>query len=260
MQRLTRVRVDSLRFDNIRTVFDIEELKTLGASLLTRQNHPILIRTNQTVIDGQRRGMAARLVGIEELDAIETDEELTQSQILDIQFTSAFHRADLTPYEKWRALETIKLHNPGWNGKELAEHLHIDPGQVTRLLSPGKCIPAVQEALKDGKLTISDVYAISKASHPAQELLLVKALSGATREVLESARKRPASDTVKLPKIKIPLSNDQVSGTVTVAGEDIDLDGAESILKEALKAIKFARDKNFDVKTAQAAWRSMASA
>jgi hypothetical protein len=65
----------------------------------------------------------------------------------------------------------------------------------------------------------------------------------------------------RTPKIKIPLANDFANGAVTVAGEEsIDLDDAESLLKEALKAVRAAGGKNLDCKTAQSVWRDMAKA
>ena len=62
--------------------------------------------------------------------------------------------------------------NPSWQLKDLAEALHLDPSTVTRLLSPSKCIPAVQDALKQGKIGISDCYPISKLPESEQAGLL----------------------------------------------------------------------------------------
>ena len=44
--------------------------------------------------------------------------------------------------------------------------------------SPSRCIPAVQDALKDGKIGISDCYAISKLEERQQATLLAFRLSG----------------------------------------------------------------------------------
>lgn len=266
MKRYLRVIVEDLRFDNIRKLFAEEELRPLGQSLLKRQNHPIIIRTGGWVLDGQRRAMAAKLVGIKELDAVETDEDLTPDQIVDIQFTTAFHRADLTGGEKWQALLAISAAHPDWNGKQLAASLDISEGMVTRLLCPSRTSPACQKALLEGKITLAQCDPISKAPAEDHDALLTAALNGATRDKLEALRKKleadrnnpPTDSAARLPKIRIPLANDTATGIVTVAGDEIDLEGAETILKEALKAVRSAKEKNLDPKTAQRVWADMA--
>ena len=126
-------------------------------------------------------------MGLKELSVIVTDETLSDSQIRQIQITENVHRTDLSGYEKWSACAELMCSNPGWQQKDLAEHLHLDPAQITRLLSPSKCIGAAQAALKDGKITISDAYAISKLPEADQSGLLALKLSGcASRDVLEN--------------------------------------------------------------------------
>ena len=164
-------------------------LRRSGASLKIRQNDPVQAKPDGTLIDGERRWRAAKLVGLEKLDAILTDAALTDAQIQVIRLTSFFHREDLTPWEKYLACQQL-LELNGWQGKELAAHLHVDPSSVTRLLSPAKTIPAWRDALKAGKVGISDVYAASKLEESAQAGLLALKLSGASRDQLEAASRK----------------------------------------------------------------------
>ncbi len=152
--------------------YDEAELRLLGQSLKQRQLQPVLARPDGTIIAGHRRFRAAKLVGLESLQVIIVEGDLTPAQVRGIQLTENIHRADLTGYEKWLACKELLELNPGWQGKDLAEHLHLDPSSVTRLLSPSKCIPEAVEALKAGKITISDSYALSKLSHDDQPSLL----------------------------------------------------------------------------------------
>ena len=71
----------------------------------------------------------------------------------------------------------------------------------------------------------------------------------------------------RTPKIRIPLAVESdglsVHGAATVTGvpgEDIGLDDAESILKEALKAVREAARQGLDAKTFQAVMRDRAKA
>ena len=264
--QITRWRVSALTHgNNIRSgLGSEEELRRLGRSLRTRQQTPLLILPDGTVVDGHRRLAAARLVGIEELDGIVIDGDTPPAEVEQIQLVSAIHRADLTAYDKAMAMRGIEVANPGLTRKALAEEvLHIDPAMVTKYLSLFECIQAVQDAAKAYKIGVSDWYAISR--RPDQEAALEKALNGATRAELEEEGRRQRSGTqsqpaIRLPRIRIPLATDAANGTVTVAGEEIDLDDAESLLKEAMKAVRAAKDKALDTKTAQAVWRDMAKA
>ncbi|MDG3006441.1 ParB/RepB/Spo0J family partition protein [Paludisphaera mucosa] len=236
-----------------------EELKSLARSWLGRAIHPIVCRPDLTVADGHRRLEGLKLLGETEVEVFITEEDLDDNQLTQIALTTAIHRADLTGYEKWQACrELLELNQ--WQGKELAEHLHLDPSSVTRLMSPSKCIPEAVEALKAGRITISDTYALSKLDQADQPGLLALKLSGASRDTLErQGRKTRAASApaVRASKIKCPL----VSGSVvTVAGDEISLDDAIEALKEAAKAMQKARDTGLDAKTAQAVWRDMALA
>ena len=243
-----------------RQTYDESELRLLGLSLKERQLQPILCRPDGTIVAGHRRFRAAKLVGLESLQVIIVEGDLTPAQIRAIQLTENIHRSDLTGYEKWLACRELLELNPDWQGKDLAAHLHLDPGSVTRINSPSKCIPEAVEALKAGKITISDTYAMSKLDPTGQSGLLVLKLSGASRDTLErQGRKTRAASVpaVRASKIKCPL----VSGpVVTVAGDEISLDDAIEALKEATKAMQKARDTGLDASTAQRVWSDMAKA
>jgi ParB/RepB/Spo0J family partition protein len=261
MQKLETRPAASLKPDaeQARKHYDEAELRLLGESLKERQLQPILIRPDGTIIAGHRRHRAALLVGLQTLQVIIVEGELSTAQVRGMQLTENVHRADLTPYEKWQACrELLELNQ--WQGKELAEHLHLDPSTVTRLLSPSRCIPEAQEALREGKLGISDIYAISKLPPDDQPALLALKLGGATRDMLEQqGRKKRASTapTVRASKIKVPLVSGQV---VTVAGEEISLEEAIEAATEAVKQMKQAVAKGLNAKTAMNVWKDIAAA
>ena len=244
----------------VRKAFDEAELRLLGESLRHKQLQPVLAKPDGTIIAGERRFRAAKLVGLKELMVIVTDEPLTEAEVRAIQLTENVHRADLTGFEKFQACKELLELNPGWQGKDLAEHLHLDPSSVTRLLSPSKCIVAAQDALRDGKIGISDAYALSKLPQEDQPGLLALKLSGGSRDALEQAgrKKRAASaPAVRSSKIKIML----ISGvTVTVAGDDLSLDDAIEAVKETQKEMVKGRDQGLDAKTLQAVCRDKAKA
>ena len=242
----------------VRKTFDEADLRLLGESLRHKQLQPVLAKPDGTIIAGERRYRAAKLVDLPNLMVIVTEEPLTDAEVRAIQLTENIHRADLTGHEKWQACKELLELNPGWQGKDLAEHLHLDPSSVTRLLSPSKCIVEAQEALRDGKIGISDAYALSKLPPEDQPGLLALKLSGGSRDALEQAgRKKRAGNApaVRVPSIKVALANDV---SVVVKGEAIDLEQGIEALKDAIKAMSKARDNGLDAKTAQTVWRDMA--
>jgi ParB/RepB/Spo0J family partition protein len=244
----------------VRKTFDEAELRLLGESLRQKQLQPVLARTDGTLIYGERRVRAGKLVGLKELMVIVTDEPLTEAEVRAIQLTENMQRADLTAHEKWQGCEELLELHPEWQGKDLAEHLKLDPSSVTRLLSPSKCIPAWQEALRDGKVGISDCYAASKLAEADQGGLLALKLSGASRDVLESqGRKKRAGNApaVRVAKIKCQLAS---GACVVVSGDEMTLDEMIEALAEAAKEAKKARDQGLDAKTFQNVMRDRARA
>jgi ParB family transcriptional regulator, chromosome partitioning protein len=239
-----------------RKQFTEADLRSLGASLKTLgQLQPVGAQPNGTLLWGERRYRAAQLVGLPELSVIITDRKLSDSEIRLIQLTENMHRADLTGHEKWIGCSELMSMNPQWQMKDLAAHLQLDPSMVTRLLSPSKCVPAWQEALKAGKVGISDCYAASKLEEKEQAELLGLKLSGASRDTIEQAGRKSRSGqatAVKVARVRCQLP----SGVqIVVSGEGVSLEDAIEALGEAIKEMKRARDLGYTAKTFAAAMK-----
>jgi ParB/RepB/Spo0J family partition protein len=227
------------------------ELRRLGESLQQRQNEPVQAQPDGTIIDGWRRWLAAKLVGLEQLDVIITEQPLTDTELAVVRLTSFFHKADLTGYEKWLACTDLLSFNAHWRMKDLAEALKIDPSMATKLVSPSSCSREWQEALMAGKVGISDCYAASQHDPEGQAQLLALKLSGASRDQIEreGRKKRNGSnrrETVRLSRVKCPLS----SGVeVTVAGKELSISDFIDALSELIKEAKRAADQGLDIRT-----------
>jgi hypothetical protein len=205
--------------------------------------------------------LAARLhPEITHLTAAVFDEPVTEREFQRMRFVENQLRSDLSNAEKAvNCLEYAKS-EPSMTLKEIAADLNCDPGMVTRWMSWGRVIPEVQQALAADKITLTAMYSISQLPKEAQAVALDKALAAPNEAAAVRAVKQRAAPTVRLGKVKIPLATDAANGVVTVAGEALDWDDAEAILKEALRAVRAAKDKGLDYRTAQAMWRDMAKA
>jgi ParB family transcriptional regulator, chromosome partitioning protein len=230
------------------------ELRELGKGLRQRQLSPVWAKPDGTLLIGYGRLDAAELEGLDALDVVITDEPLTEADVLIIQAQENMLRQDLSDFDKVCMVERLRDLRPKLMAKELADSLHVDPSTITRLLSASKVIPAAREALQAGAITISHVYAMSRASEQQQHELLRLALGGASRDALEneSRKRRPGKGSaVRLSRVRCPLPK----VTVIVSGEGIGLDESIDAVLAAAKEMKRARDEGLDAKTAQAVWQ-----
>jgi ParB/RepB/Spo0J family partition protein len=244
----------------VREVDNDPELRSLGESLRIKQLQAVVARTDGTLIFGHRRLAAAKTVGLDTLEVVVADDELTETQVKLFQLAENVHRANLTGYQKWTACAELMCMNPQWQMKDLAEHLHLDGSTVTRVLSPSKCIEAWQDALKQSKVGIGDCYAASKVPASDQAALLALKLAGASRDAVEEAGRKSRNGntpTVKLSRIKCQLPSGVV---IVVSGRTLSLDELIEALGEAQKEAKKARDQNLDAKTFQAVMKDKANA
>jgi len=239
--------------------FNESDLRQLGESLKVRQIQPVLALPDGTIIAGERRYRAAKLVGLPTLEVIITDKALTDTEIRVIQLTENMQRADLTAFEKWQACAELMCMNPTWQMKDAADSLKLDPSSITRLLSPSKCTQAWQDALRDGKVGISDCYAASKLPENEQAGLLALKLSGASRDAIEQEgrKKRNGKATaVRLSRVKIAMPQ---GATVVISGNELSMPEVVELLSETLKEARKAAEQ-YDVKTWQAMMKDRAKA
>jgi ParB family chromosome partitioning protein len=239
----------------VRKKFDDADLIRFGESLKVKQLQPVLCRPDGTIIAGERRLRAATLVGMTQLEVKIADDQLSDCEIRIWQLTENMQREDLTGYEKFLGCAELLGMNPGWKQKDLAERLCLSESMIIRLLSPSKCSEQWQEALRDGKVGISDCYAASKLPPLEQAGLLALKLSGASRDAIESAgRKRRNGNVhaVRASKIKCLLAS---GVSVVVSGNEMTLDEMIDALVEACKEARRARDQGLHAKTFEASMR-----
>lgn len=238
---------------------DPEAIRRLGEDMRTRgQLQAVGATEDGRMIYGHGRHLSAASVGIKFLETKLFPASLSDTNFKLIRAAENLKRKELPAYRKWQLCADLLSGNPDWQLKDLAEALCLDPSMVTRLVSPGKCIEAVQQALRDDKIGISDCYAISKRPESEQAALLALKLSGASRDTVEKAgRKAPKGNAaiVKLARVKCLLP----SGVAIVAsGEALSLDDLIESLAEAQREAKKARDQGLDAKTFQAVMRGKA--
>ena len=233
-----------------------EELRQLGRSFLQRPIHPIICRDDFEVVDGNRRLAGVLLEAGPDADVpvCITDEPLDESAKLEIMMASAIHTRGLSAYEEYLGVSQWMERNSGATAEQLGERIGRKPAMMSRILSLGRCAPAVRDAAASGLLGVTEWNALSTCAEEKQLELLADRLSGkiGNRDQLAQASKgvrRGNAPAVKLTRIKCNLPSSGVS--IVASGAELSLDEFIESLGEAQKEAKKARDNGGDIKSFQ---------
>ena len=233
-----------------------EELRQLGRSFLQRPIHPIICRDDFEVVDGNRRLAGVLLETGPEADVpvCITDEPLDESSKIEIMLASAIHTRGLSAYEEYLGASQWMERNPNATAEQLGERIGRKRAILSRILSLGRCAPAVREAAASGLLGVTEWNAISTCPEEKQLELLADRLSGkiGNRDQLAQASKsvrRGNVPAVKLTRIKCTLPTSGVS--IVASGAELSLDEFIESLGEAQKEARKTRDNGGDIKSFQ---------
>jgi hypothetical protein len=243
--------------------------KNLCDSYLARPLYPIIATPDRITFDGNRRLDAilrfAPLKGDTPVQACITSEPFSPEISLEIQVESARHTRALSDYEIFLAASQWLELVQGSTARDFASRTKCDEGVLSKILCLSKGIPAVKDAARDGLLGYTKWHPICKRPPEEQATLLAACLNGATRDQLQEHARKPGTANgtppARLPKLTIPLASKAATGTVTIAttnGESFD--HLLTVLREAIKAVEYAKAEKCTVKTAQALWADRAKA
>lgn len=150
-----------------RVEFTEEALQRLAQSIRDKgQLSPIRVRWSDqigkwVIIAGERRWRASQRAGQQTIDCYFHEGELDRSDVLEQQLIENLLREDLKPLEEAKAFSALMQIN-GWNGKQLAEALRLDPSKVSRSLALLRLPPDVQDEVESGAVSARAAYELSK--------------------------------------------------------------------------------------------------
>ena len=150
-----------------RTEFSSEAVDRLAASIRDKgQLSPIRVRWSDEhrkwiIVAGERRWRATCAAGLETIECFFHEGELSDSEILEQQLIENLLREELNPMEEARAYARLMEVN-GWNGKQVAEALHIPTSKVSRCLAMLKLPKEVQQLVAESKVSARSAYELSK--------------------------------------------------------------------------------------------------
>ena len=244
---------------------DPDALRRLGEDMLANgQLQPAGSTAVGRVIFGTGRVLAAIAVGMKILDTWVYPDNLGDTQLGLIRLAENVHRKELSGFMMWHSCAELLCGNAEWRIVDLATHLHLTPSAVTRILSPGKCTPAWQEALQRGNVGVSDCYQASLLPESEQAALLALKMGDGTgkrlgRDALAAASRKLRQTTdptaPKLARVRLPLPTGR---TLVVSGADMTLSELIDTLVQALEMARRAGRDSLDVRTAERVWKDKA--
>jgi ParB family chromosome partitioning protein len=199
LRNVGRIRIDQVIPDPAqpRKEFPPGSIDRLAQSMRDRgQLAPIRVRWSAAskrwiIVCGERRWRAARVAGLETVDCCFDDREPSDAEILELQMIENLLRDDLSPIEQARGFSALmELH--GWNGKQVAESLHIPTSTVSRALALLDLPKDIQQKVNAGEIAARSAYEISKVADDQQRRQLAEmATEGMTLdETREAVRKQ----------------------------------------------------------------------
>lgn len=195
LRTAARIQIDQIVPDPTqpRDEFSDGSIERLARSLREKgQLAPIRVRwrgeLNKWVITcGERRWRAARSAELEFVDCLCDDGDLTESEVLELQMIENLLREDLSPIEQARGFAALMdLH--GWNGRQVADALHVPASTVSRALALLDLPADIQQRVDVGELAARSAYEISKVKDEStQRDLAAKAANGMTLKQTQKA-------------------------------------------------------------------------
>ena len=192
--------------DQPRQQFDSDAVERLSKSITDKgQLAPIRVRWAETsqkwvIIAGERRWRATRQAGLTTIDCHFHEGDLSHSEILEQQIIENCLREDLKPLEQARAFASLMELN-GWNGKQVAEALRVQPATVTRTLALLKLPGDIQAQVESGDISSRAAYEISKLdSDEARRQMAVSVINHQlnpteTAQAVRQKKGRPCPET-----------------------------------------------------------------
>jgi ParB family chromosome partitioning protein len=254
------IRLENLARDpsQPRQQFDAESLDRLAKSLAARgQLQPIRVRWSQEqgkylIVAGERRWRAAMIVGMESLQAVVVERELSASEILQEQLVENCLREDLQPIEQAQAFRALMEAN-GWSARRVADELNLANSTVIKALALLELAPAVQERVEAGELAPAAAYEVSKLADPAQQVEVAEQVVSEklTRDQVAAAvREKSGQGTGSRPNARrrepAPSKPGRVEyrlddGTSVAVSSPAADGGADAVIRALEQAIELAR-------------------
>ena len=169
---------------NVRMVFDKAKLEELAKDIKERGVlTPILLRTGDILVAGERRLRAARMAGLKQIPYIMKD--MTDEQAAAAQLAENIQRENLNPIEEAKAICSL-LYSGDYSHKDIADKLGKTTSYVYKSARLTELPTQAQSAIAVGKLTPMHGHHLLRVPAEKREEMLEYALKPNWRDELPS--------------------------------------------------------------------------
>jgi ParB/RepB/Spo0J family partition protein len=200
-ERLEYVRLERIRTNPV-ALRDVdkesEDYKGLVDSI--RNNgvfNPIVLREVENpngdgqslyaLVDGLQRFTASKDAGLEVIPAHVKD--VGEGDIIEAQIMANVHKIETKPVEYAKALQRLLSNNPALTMTELSSRLSKGPSWLNARLGLVKLGEKIQPLVNDGKITLTNAIALSKAPKEMQDDFVQRAMTMSPSEFIPTIQK-----------------------------------------------------------------------
>lgn len=185
--------------DQPRRQFDPEALQELASSLKNRGVlQPLIVRPHPQdaglyqIVAGERRWRAAQMAQLHELPVI--IRELSDTEVLEVAIIENIQRADLNAIEEAASFRQL-MDRFGHTQEKLAEALNKSRSHIANLLRLLNLPDAVQDLVKEGRISAGHARALITAENPGQLARKVVEKGMSVRETEDMVRRQGLPDS-----------------------------------------------------------------
>jgi len=168
--------VDSIRQQGILNPINVREIATTNGE------------TIYGLIDGLHRFTAAGDAGLDSIPAQVLS--LNDAEVLEAQVIANIHKVETKPVEYARQLIRILMQNPTMTSAELAKKLAKSPTWLADRLGLTKLDESIGTLVDEGKINLSNAYALSKLPKEEQSNFLERAMTESPQMFLPAVQNR----------------------------------------------------------------------
>lgn len=224
-------------------------LRELGQTMAGGQIDAVHVRRNglrYLLVHGQRRWMAAKVMGLETISAIIlAGEAPDEAARLEAQLVSNIQREALNPIDLAVAIDRL-IRLTGKPAGAVAARLGKSPSHVSKLITLLLLPAEVQERVAHGELALSTAYELAKVADAAERTRLTEAATSgsltrdaviAETKALAKARKPRKQSQRRATRVVFRLDRQR---TVAISGPELSLSYAVNWIGELLSVLTSA--------------------
>ncbi|MCO6439358.1 MAG: ParB/RepB/Spo0J family partition protein [Phycisphaerae bacterium] len=232
--------------DQPRAEFAEDAIERLAQSIREKgQLLPIHVRWSEAakkwiIISGERRWRATLQAGLPTIDCYFQEKPLNPSEILEQQLVENLLREDLKPIEQARAFAGLMKLN-GWNGKQVAEALRVQPSTVSRALALLRLPDDIQKQVDAGEIPARSAYELSKVKDDrARSRLAAETAAGrlSHHQAAKVARQRRGKPARKATGIRLTFPTEHGFRITVTANRTGTYHDVEAALLEVVEEVR----------------------